>query len=136
MAEWIIPDVIEHTPEMLWGCTPNEVRTRLIESCVQSERIELAAFCDNRLVGFCVLVSEEDANVGRCLGIMWNFVLPEYRGRVGQRFMRTAIRVARNAGLPIIAYTHRLGEGKYAITYRRIHGKENLQEGRQADRQD
>lgn len=122
MAPKIIPAVLRHTPEMLWHSTLDEASRRLDASCEACHRIELMAFDQGALVGFCVLVAEEDANVGPCLGVMWNFVLPEYRGHVGRHFIRRALRIARQSGLRCIAYTHRLGEGRYEITYRRIHG--------------
>lgn len=120
MAEWIIDDVLKATPEMIWCSTVEETRQRLVTSCTEVLRVELMAFENNRPVGFCVLVADDDATVGPCLGVMWNFVLPEHRGTVGARFLRRAVQIAKRVDLPVLAYTHRIGEGKYTVTYRRL----------------
>ena len=122
MAEWVIEDVLDTTPEMIWGGRAEAVK-RCLEVTVASNRYEMTAFAGKRPVGFCVLVGEEDANVGPCLGIMWNWVHPDYRGVVGSRFLRRAIALAKENQLPVLAYTQRVGLGEYRVRYRRVHGQ-------------
>lgn len=96
---------------------------RIVESY---SRVESLAYTpQGRLVGGCVLVVDPDEiHVGRCLTVVFNFVLPEYRGSgVVQKFYREAYRVARWLDCPIIARTRRIGDWKYETHYKRVHGK-------------
>lgn len=86
---------------------------------------------DGKLVACTVLVPDEDMHVGPCLTVMWNYVLPEYRGAIGRKFIRAAFREAVFQGLPIVAYTHRQGVGQYTTIYRRV--RAYGQESKEAD---
>lgn len=122
MMRWIAEDSLEHVPELLWGEDRAATISRMVDSCEEVERVELVAFDGERCVGICVMGTDYDCNVGPSLSIAWNFVLPEYRGIVGQRFLRRAFRLCAELCLPTLAYTHRIGEGEYVLKYRRIHG--------------
>lgn len=119
-----IVDLLSHAlvelPEFAWGGSPSQTRTRMREATEQHDRVELLAVSDGGVVGCMVLVEDDDLHVGHCLTVMWNYVLPEHRGLVGRRFLRAAFGLARQAGIPVVAYTHREGVGQYRTTYRRV----------------
>lgn len=121
MAAWIIEDVLDTTPEMLWGGRVEAVK-RCLEATTDIDRYEMVAFVNGKPIGICVLVHENDINVGPCLGIMWNWVHPNHRG-VGSRFLRRAIELAKENRLPVLAYSQRVGEGEYRVRYRRVYGQ-------------
>jgi len=122
----LLPEALAETPELGWGGTFDEIASRVCTDTEQHARVELVAHdLSGRLVGCAVLVPDEDLHVGRCLSVMWNYVLPTNRGAIGRQFMRLAVRVAKHWELPVLAYTHRIGLGRYAVTYRRLHGQED-----------
>jgi predicted N-acetyltransferase YhbS len=121
----LLPQALVETPELGWGGSFDEVAARVRRETEQHTRVELVAYQDGHLVGCAVLVPDEDMHVGRNLSVMWNYVLTDHRGLIGREFMRLAVRIAKQWGFPVLTYTHRLGVGKYAITYRRLHGQES-----------
>ncbi|QJD54803.1 GNAT family N-acethyltransferase [Pseudomonas phage MR6] len=121
----LLPSALLNVPEMGWGGSEEEVRLRVCEQTEQIDRYEFVAIETGRVVGCAVLAPDEDIHVGPCLTIMWNYIIPEYRGALGMRFHRLAIRLAKHLGLPVLAYTHRKGVGQYSITYRRLHGQKD-----------
>ena len=122
----LLPQALVETPELGWGGTFDEIAARVCLATEQHTRVELVAYNqDGSLVGCAVLAPDEDMQVGPNLSVMWNYVVPDYRGAIGRQFMRLAVRVAKQWGFPVLSYTHRLGLGKYAITYRRLHGQES-----------
>lgn len=122
----LLPQALAETPELGWGGTYDEIAERVCRETEQHTRVELVAYNqDGRLVGCAVLVPDEDLHVGRSLSVMWNYVSPDYRGSIGRQFMRLAVQVAKQWGFPVLSYSHRKGVGKYAITYRRLHGEES-----------
>lgn len=123
MGVWLLDAVLDSTPEATWASSREDAMRRLTAECVERERVEIAAFDGDQLVGFVAMVAEEDGNVGPCLSLLWNYVKPSHRGAaIGRHFMRRLVLYARQCGLPTIAYTHRLGLGRYELTYRRLHG--------------
>ena len=84
----------------------------------QHDRLELSVHLDGTPVGFMVLVPDDDPHVGPCLGTQYSYVLPEHRG-VGSLLYRTALKLAREGGFRVLAYTHRISETEYRIKYRR-----------------
>jgi GNAT superfamily N-acetyltransferase len=108
-------------PEMHWQCSIPEATKRLIHDTNSNTRAEITARDPSgTLVGFVVLAEDEDSHVGELLGVQWFYVLPEYRGEVGRKLMRVILKVARATGYEVLAYTHRLSEGRYEINYRRL----------------
>lgn len=85
------------------------------------DRYELGLLVADKVVGGVTLVEDDDVHVGRCLTVASQYVLPEYRNTgCSMLFMREAVRLARNLSMPVLAYTHRLGDWTYKTTYRRI----------------
>lgn len=109
--------------EMNWGGDYETVRERMLECTESCDRVEFIAVDNNRVVGCTVCAADDDIHVGPALSVMWNYVLPEYRGAVGRKFMKWAFRQAREWQLPVIAYTHRQGVGQYTTTYRQVRNR-------------
>ena len=122
MIEWFVEYAIKAMPELAWAGHAQAVH-RIVEATAEVDRYEIVAFVGNEPAGICVLVSEDDAHVGPCLGIMWNFVRPEYSGELGGLFLKRAIELAKENGLPVVSYTHRVGLGDYRVRYRRLYGQ-------------
>lgn len=108
-------------PEMHWQCSIPEATQRLVNDTNSNTRAEITARDPSgALVGFVALAEDEDSHVGELLGVQWFYVLPEYRGEVGRKLMRVILKVAKATGYEVLAYTHRLSEGRYEINYRRL----------------
>lgn len=108
-------------PEMLWQSSLPEAIKRLVEDTQAHQRAEITARdTTGKLVGFVALVEDDDSHVGELMGVQWFYVLPEHRGTVGRRLMRETHKIAKATGYEVMAYTHRLGEGRYEINYRRL----------------
>ena len=130
----IAQDAVMVFPEMRWQSSTEDAIERIVRSIEENDRIEITATSqEGQVIGFACVVHDEDDHVGPCLGVQWNFVLPESRGSVGIRMWREIRKLA--AGLPyeVLAYTHRVGPAAYLIRYMRLrprrgHGKEG-QEG-------
>lgn len=87
-------------------------------------RWEISAHLDDgTCVGGLVLAHDlDDPHVGQCVSVFAQYVLPEYRHLgLSRRFMREGIRIAREADVPVFAWTHRTGNWKYTTNYRRLH---------------
>lgn len=130
----VLSDILEELTELTWGGSRVECYERICRSTEELEdRIEITvrAPC-GRLVGFAVVVNDEDDHVGECLGTQWHWVHPDHRGPVGRMILRAIIRIASHVGYKTVAYTKRLGVGRYEINYKQLKenssGKEN-QEG-------
>lgn len=97
---------------------------RAVQSVQDVARYELTAEIGGRVVGAMVIALEgNDPHVGECATVMYNYVLPEYRNiGIAKHFLRAAVALTKSAGMPVLAYTHRVGAGKYLTTYRNIHG--------------
>lgn len=82
-------------------------------------RFEVLVYDDELCVGGVVIAEDDDLHVGHCLSVMFNYVLPEYRCTgITAQTMRALRRIAENLQVPTIAYTHRVGAGKYTTTYK------------------
>lgn len=122
----IIPAVYAELPEFRAGGTVQQVATRMVEATEQLDRHEVLAVVDGSLVGFACIAEDDDMHVGRCLTLQWQYVLPEYRGKVGAQFMRLLFKTGRQLGYRVVAYSHRVNHRHYAIKYRSIcHGQED-----------
>ncbi len=96
---------------------------RAMNSVQMVARYEFHAILDGRVVGAMVVAEEaDDPHVGCCLSVLYNYILPEYRDiGIAGHFLRGAMRLAKSLGYPVLAYTHRVGAGRYLTTYRRTH---------------
>lgn len=116
-------------PELNTGFQLTDIN-RMVGSICENDRTELVVFDGDRAVAGCVIVAEVDQHVGPCLSLQWQYTLPAYRGQgLAARFIRELKRQAQWAGIPRIAWTHRTGVGKYSLTYKVVHGKENQEGG-------
>lgn len=122
----VIPAVYDELPEFREGGTLPQVATRMIEATEQLDRHEVLAVLGGRLIGFACIADDVDMHVGRCLTLQWQYVVPEYRGIIGAKFLRLLVQLGRQLGYRTIAYSHRINQGHYAIKYRSIsHGQED-----------
>ncbi|MNJ09326.1 hypothetical protein D3C77_34700 [compost metagenome] len=124
MGEWILPEVLQEVDELTWQNNPDDAWRHLLQSAVAIDRIELGVFSQGDMIGFCVLAEDDDIHVGRCLTVMWDYVVPSHRGgTVGQRMLRTAKSRAQQLGFSVLCYTHRTGLGVYQVRYIRLENK-------------
>lgn len=86
-------------------------------------RTEIGCVVDGKIVGgICVANDPWDVHVGPCFSVFAQYVLPEYRMRgASGTMMRAALKVARQSGAAVLAYTHRKGPWRYETIYRRLH---------------
>lgn len=80
---------------------------------------------DCKVIGGLLLAEDDDVHVGRCLAVVYHYVLPEYRNKyLGFKLLRLALAIARNQNYNVLAYTHRVAPWTYITRYRTTHGKE------------
>lgn len=121
MGEWILPVVLDEVEELTWQESRTTAQQRMLDSAIEQDRIEIAVFDKDRIVGFSCLAEDYDIHVGRCLTVMWDYVVPSHRGgTVGQRMLRAAMRLARQHGFAVLCYTHRTAPGIYQVKYIRL----------------
>jgi GNAT superfamily N-acetyltransferase len=114
----VVEQAVHEFPEMHWQCSVEEAIDRIINDTRDNERVEITVRDTNgKLIGFAALAEDADSQVGEVLGVQWFYVLPDYRGPVGRRMMRYIVRFARASGSEVLAYTHRISEGRYEINY-------------------
>lgn len=102
--------------------TYSEFAQSLVEQVEDIPRLEIISKVQDRVVGAAVLTYEYDPHVGLCASVVWNYVLPGYRGTgIARRVVQAAQNLAREAGLTVYAYSHRSGPFEYKIKYRRVH---------------
>lgn len=90
--------------------------------CISSgDRIEIGARVQGKLIAGVVLHADYDPHVGNCMYVVFHYVTPEYRNRgVAMKLFKMALEETRRHGLPVLAYTHRLGDWKYKTTYKKV----------------
>ena len=118
----VVEEAVAEFTEFTWGCARADAIERIIDSIEENDRLEITARTANgTLVGILVVTDDNDDQVGPVMGVQWNFVSADYRnGPVGPRLFKGALKAAKLANHNILAYTHRLGEGRYEINYRRL----------------
>lgn len=90
------------------------------EGIEDNPRLEVLKYAGDRLVGFAVIALDDDAHVGLCVSVQWQYALPEYRdSTLLKQTLRTAEALAEASAAPSISYSHRIGAGEYRIKYRR-----------------
>jgi hypothetical protein len=126
-ANLIIPDVLKVIPEMLWQSTPIEATQRIVDGIECLDRFEITAWdASGSLVGFSSVSRDSDDHVGPVLGVQWLFVSEGHRGTAGFRLRKEVYALAAQLGYKVLAYTHRLGEGRYELIYKRLRpGRQN-----------
>lgn len=93
--------------------------TEYIESM---NRVEIYVHSGGILQG-CLILNEveQDFHVGVCASVFSQFVHPDYREcGVSLRMMREAISISREAGHKMFSYSHRVGDYRYEVVYRRL----------------
>lgn len=124
-----LAQILDECPELLWQSTRAESWSRICYATESMERVEIVVRDTlGVLLGFAVVVDDDDSHVGPCLGVQWRYVFPEARGAVGRQLQREIVKFARECNYQIVAYTKRLGEGRYEINYKQLKEKPNGQE--------
>lgn len=125
-AREIIPAVLREIPEMLWQSTPEEANERIITGLECLDRYEITARDrSGELIGFASVAEDSDDHVGPVLGVQWLFVKSGNRGITGFRLRKAIYAIAESLGYQVLAYTHRLGEGRYELIYKRLRPRRN-----------
>ena len=85
-------------------------------------RFEIGVHNGEKVVGgICLAHDPWDAHVGPCVSVFAQYVLPEFRLQgVSARLMRAAVRIAKESGAPVLAFTHRKGPWRYETIYRKV----------------
>lgn len=96
---------------------------RALLSLQSLERYEVAVIAHSEVVGGLIIAHDPwDAHVGPCISVFSQYVMPEFRHTgVSNRCMREAVRIAKQSGAKVLAFTHRKGPWRYCTIYRRIH---------------
>lgn len=124
------------------SCTNPHLYSKAWEECIELQVMDKQAWCQhytgilesvNRweiglwdthnhfAVGGLVLAHDSDIHVGRCMSVISQYVLPDYRNRsISLLCMLEAIHIAKANGYSVLAYTHRLGDWRYETIYKRI----------------
>ncbi len=98
-----------------------EWTSRTLHVLSSFDRYEVAAVVDGAVIGGVVVAVDEDIHVGPCVSVFAQYVLPEYRNRgASLACMRESVRLAKELGASVLAYTHRIGPWRYETIYRRI----------------
>ena len=134
-ASLAMPAVLEF-PELRQSEDYRDDVHRVVSSLSEFDRSEIVAIDNGKVVGGAVIVLDDDQHVGPCLSLQWQYVLPAYRSKqLGRLFVRELLRQAGWAGIRNVCYTHRVGAGKYTLTYREVkHGQKDqecLKQGHQ-----
>jgi len=84
-------------------------------------RYEIGMVVQGGVVGGVTLTLDDDPHVGECLCVMSQYVLPEYRNQgISGKCMRECIRLTKELGHSMLAFTHRQRDWVYTTTYRKI----------------
>ncbi|WYW04284.1 hypothetical protein Kompost2_00034 [Pseudomonas phage vB_PpuP-Kompost-2] len=122
-------EILDAFPEFTWGSSRLEAYSRICYATESIDRCEvIVRDPDGTLLGFAVLVDDDDDHVGECLGVQWRYIRPEARGAIGRAIQREILKIARKANHQFVAYTKRLGDGRYEINYTRLKEKPYGQE--------
>ena len=102
----------------------NEYITHCLTYVNSLERTEILYLDNGSVVAGLIVGEDYDLHVGRCLTVTFNYTHPLYRGfNLGSKLFREAMRLARQEGYPILAWTHRKGGFTYETKYRKVnHG--------------
>lgn len=103
-------------------CTPKD---RWVQTCLYDlsliDRVEVAVWVDGKAIGGLILAPDYDIHVGKCISVLAQYVLPEYRNTgISGKCMRKALSIAREGNYPVLAFTHRVSDWKYNTIYRRL----------------
>lgn len=100
---------------------------RALLSLQELGRYEIGVRQGTTVIGGLVLADDPwDVHVGPCMSVFAQYVLPEYRLQgVSVMLMRAALSVSRDAGAPVLAFTHRAGPWVYRTVYHKLQNKVN-----------
>lgn len=117
-----LADMAAMFPEQLWGQDASASRALIRESIEQNDRFELIVRTDSgEIAGIAVAAVEHDPHVGLCFSVQWRVVFPQYRhSTCNIKLHRHLVHLARKFGCPVMAFTRRIGEGKYMLDYKRL----------------
>lgn len=126
LAALALPSVLEF-PELRQNQDYREDVLRIATSLAEHDRTEIVYYDGETIVGGATVVIDDDQHVGPCLSLQWQYILPDYRKRgLGRLFVRELLRQAGWAGIRNVCWTHRVGRGRYTVTYREVkHGQES-----------
>lgn len=119
-------------------CTAPELFSRAWDECIESHimdketwiahalrivqavpRYEIGFIHNGVPVGGVTLTVDFDPHVGECLCVMSQYVLPEYRNNaMSLRCMRECLKLTKQLGHNVLAYTHRQKDYVYTTTYK------------------
>lgn len=104
-------------------CTPRDTWVGSTITTMSSiDRYEIGVLLNGVVVSGCTLVLDDDPHVGKCLAVHANYTLKDHRNKsFGTAVFRVALRIARESGVPVLAWTHRSGPWTYKTHYRRVH---------------
>lgn len=121
-------------PELRYT-SEQEFRHRVRASIRELDRWELLVLAEGVPVAIAVLALDDDLHVGPCVTVQWQYILPDYRGLgITKTFMRVARNVTRQLGLTVLAFSHRLGDGQYKISYRRVYVQKGQEVHQESDK--
>lgn len=117
-----LDEIIGLFPEFTWSRTLEVAREEIVESTMDLDLWDEFFVKDpsGRLVAFAVIADDNDAQVGPCLGVQWCMAFPEAPQWAIPRIHRALRKYASKCGYGVMAYTHRLGEGRYEINYVKV----------------
>ncbi|WYW04378.1 hypothetical protein Kurepalu2_00031 [Pseudomonas phage vB_PpuP-Kurepalu-2] len=115
-------EIIQQFPEMTWTRSYMEAYAEICNATESlDEWVELVVRdASGRLVGFAVATDDDDSHVGALLGVQWRMVFPEAPKGTCLSLQRGLVKLARSCNYKVMAYTHRLGEGRYEIKYTQL----------------
>lgn len=133
LAVLALSSVLEF-PELRQNQDYREDVLRIASSLAEFDRTEIVYYDGETIVGGATVVIDDDQHVGPCLSLQWQYILPDYRKRgLGRHFVRELLRQAGWAGIRNVCWTHRVGVGRYTVTYREVkHGQEGQKDRRQS----
>ena len=123
-------ELVKAYPELTWQRSFEEAYSDIAYATESlDEWAELVVRdADGVLVGFAIAADDEDDHVGPVLGIQWRIVFPEAPVGTCMKLQRGLIKLARASNYKVMAYTHRVGEGRYEINYVKLKEVPNGQE--------
>lgn len=119
--EPLINYIVEQFAEFTWARSHKEACESIIESTKDLDLWdEFYVDGPEGLLAFAVVADDDDAQVGPCLGVQWCMALPGSPPWAIPRIHRALRKYAKKCGYEVMAYTHRLSEGRYEINYVKV----------------
>jgi len=129
LVNGLVVNAIDHIPELTWQSSPEEAFRRITWDIKANERFEILAKSEEgRVVGAVIMTADDDCHVGELITVQWFYVNPDYRGQVGRKLVRLSRAIAKSTDFRVMAFTHRISEGRYEINYRKLEVSKDGQE--------